>query len=155
MAGVSTYTDEVGEMICLRLSDGESLRQICSDPDMPNISTVIKWRSDVPAFSAQYAHAREAQGHEYAHKVSSTADRVLTGELDPAAARVAIDGFKWTAARMARKDYGDRLQLDADVSLTSLTDEQLDAQITARLAEAGIASVAAGEESAEGTESAD
>lgn len=152
MARPTAYSDQVAEEICFRLSEGESLRAICSDAHMPSISSVIKWRSDMPAFSAQYAHAREAQGHEYAFKVSSTADRVLTGEIDPAAARVAIDGFKWTAARMSRKDYGDRLQLDADVSLTSLTDDQLDAQITARLTEAGIAAAAAGEGETEGAE---
>ena len=41
-------------------------------------------------------------------------DRVLNGEVNPNAGRVAIDGLKWIAARMLPKRYGDRV----DANLT-------------------------------------
>ena len=36
MAGVSTYTQDVGDTICDRIADGESLRSICEDENMPS-----------------------------------------------------------------------------------------------------------------------
>lgn len=151
MAGVSTFTQAVADEICERIADGESLRGICADKHMPDITTVFKWRTDIASFSHQYAHAREAQGQTYGHKVADTANRVLTGEYEPAAARVAIDGFKWTAARMAPRDYGDKLEL-AHSGLDNQTDDQLDARIARLVAEAGIANAAGGEVASESSE---
>ena len=37
----------------------------------------------------------------------------MAGKIkDSNAARVAIDGLKWTAARMASKNFGDRMQVE-------------------------------------------
>ena len=38
--------------------------------------------------------------------------RVLNGEIDPQAARLVSDNFKWTAARLLPKVYGDKQQVD-------------------------------------------
>ena len=34
-------------------------------------------------------------------------DAVIDGRIDPNAGRVAIDGLKWTSAKLAPKKYGD------------------------------------------------
>ena len=38
-------------------------------------------------------------------------DSVLAEEVNPNAARVAIDALKWTASRLLPKRYGDRLDV--------------------------------------------
>jgi hypothetical protein len=35
----SDYTQEIADLICERIADGESLRAICAGDDMPNKST--------------------------------------------------------------------------------------------------------------------
>jgi hypothetical protein len=53
------YTDEIGETICDRIVDGESVRTICADAGMPDESTVLGWISSHREFRDQYEIARE------------------------------------------------------------------------------------------------
>ena len=57
----SSYTEEVAEELCIRLGLGESLAQICRDPEMPAQSTVYLWLLRHPDFSERYTRAREEQ----------------------------------------------------------------------------------------------
>lgn len=58
---------------------------------------------------AKYARARAQQADLFGEKVSEIAAGVLSGEIDYNAARVAIDGYKWTAGKMKPKRWGDRV----------------------------------------------
>jgi len=53
------YTDEIGETICDRIVDGESLRTICADAGMPDEATVLGWVSSHREFRDQYEIARD------------------------------------------------------------------------------------------------
>jgi len=53
------YTDEIGETICDRIVDGESLRTICADAGMPDEATVLGWISSHGKFRDQYEIARD------------------------------------------------------------------------------------------------
>ena len=53
------YTEEIGETICDRIVDGESLRTICADAGMPHEATVLGWVSSHREFRDQYEIARE------------------------------------------------------------------------------------------------
>lgn len=80
---------------------------------MPNWSTVWSWTKNDPDFARQFAEAKEQRGNYYGEKVAEISLGVLTGKIkDSNAARVAIDGLKWTAARMAAKNFGDRMQVE-------------------------------------------
>ena len=59
----STYTKDVADEICERLSNGEPLAQICRDEDMPAYRTVYDWQDNHPDFSANIARAR-TDGYE-------------------------------------------------------------------------------------------
>ena len=37
------YTPELATLICERMVEGETLRKICADDEMPNRSTVFRW----------------------------------------------------------------------------------------------------------------
>lgn len=108
-AAMVKYTDAIGEEICRRIADGESLRSICRDKHMPELATVHRWTGDSShPLCDQYARARDKQADYFAGRVAEVADDTLNGKYDPQAARVAVDAFKWTAARMAPKRWGDR-----------------------------------------------
>src|ERR1700737_3864963 len=53
------YPEEIGETICDRIGDGESLRTICADAGMPHEATVLGWVSSHREFRDQYEIARE------------------------------------------------------------------------------------------------
>jgi hypothetical protein len=77
--------------------------------DRRSVSKAIAADDDL---KSEYGIARQERGDGYGEKVAEVAQATLTGEYDPKAARAAMDGFKWTAARMAPKDWGDRVAVD-------------------------------------------
>lgn len=108
------FTPEVGEVILERLANGESLVAICRDDDMPSVRSVLRWVGDDADFGTEYARAREAQAEFMDDKITTAAD--MAG-ADPQAARVKIDAYKWRAAKLAPKKYGDATTIkhaDAD-----------------------------------------
>lgn len=106
----TTYSAVMAQKICTRLADGESLRQICINDDMPAKSSVFLWLIQYPEFSDHYARAREQQAATYADDIVDIAD----SEPDPKRARVRIDARKWHASKLAPKKYGDKLELAGD-----------------------------------------
>ena len=108
------FTDDLNETICQRIAEGESLVDILKEKGMPGYSTFMRWLSEDEQLRENYARAREAQGDAYADRIDDVADRVLSGEIDPQAARVAIDALKWSAGKRLPKKYGDKLGLDVN-----------------------------------------
>lgn len=122
----SEYSDEIGTLICDRLIDGQSLRQICKDEAMPAKSTIFKWLKDFPEFSDQYAHARALQMEAMAEEILDIADdtsldtktieRKDGTEVEVQNAewinrcRLQVDTRKWLMSKLAPKKYGDKIQ---------------------------------------------
>lgn len=123
------FSQELADLICDRIADGESLRAICRSDGMPAPSTVCLWLSQNPGFSEQYARAREAQADALAEETLEIADDarndwmerqsdgdksegwVLNGE-HVQRSRLRIDARKWFASKVAPKKYGDKVQAE-------------------------------------------
>lgn len=120
MGRPSKYSETLADEICWRIRCGESLKQIVRDEDMPEERTVYRWLDDErhEAFRQQYARAREGMADADADSVSDIGRRVLTGEIDPQAARVAMDALKWSAGKRNAKKYGDKIQAEHSGELT-------------------------------------
>lgn len=104
--------DDKKAAICEAIASGDSLAKVLRGKGMPAYRTVMTWLSEDEAFQQNYARAREAQGDADADRIGDITDRVLSGEIDPQSAKVAIDALKWTAAKRLPKKYGDKLDLD-------------------------------------------
>ena len=61
--------------------------------------------------SERYARARETRADARAEAIDDLAQRVIAGEIDPNAARVAMDAQKWLTARENPKRYGEKLDV--------------------------------------------
>jgi hypothetical protein len=133
MGRPSSFSEEIADTICERLIDGQSLRAICTDGDMPNASTVTRWLASNEAFRAQYTHAREAQADTLADEILDISDdgtndwmerRREDGSVDEVLnhehvtrSKLRVDARKWLAAKLQPKKYGDSALLkhaDAD-----------------------------------------
>lgn len=123
-----SFTQEAADLICDRLVDGDSLRKICESEGMPKKSLVMYWAATIPQFADQYARAREAQGDTDADDVGHIARRAADGEIEPAAARAAIDGLKWSAGKRKPKVYGDKLDLSSSDGTMSPRQWMIEAQ---------------------------
>lgn len=129
------YSKEIAEEICIRLMKKQSLVEICKDPRMPNTDAVVKWLADPRRadFREMYYYARRVQAEMFVDEIFEIADNTQQdwkprynkkGEYidhvpDNEAiqrSRVRIDTRKWYAAKMVPKIYGEKLNMDLDVT---------------------------------------
>ena len=122
MGRPSDYTQELADLICERIADGESLRSICREESMPNKSTVFRWLEADAAFATKYAHAREAQADSLVDDIVLIADTPLLGvktktnekgEVETTEGdmiehrKLQISSRQWLAEKLKPKKYGD------------------------------------------------
>lgn len=126
------YDAEIAAVILTRIADGQSLRTICSDKDMPSRELVRRWLLDNPEFVGQYARARDEQADTYADEIAAIADErpPMVGDTNHQAGesasadgntrmdsafvawqRLRIDSRKWVASKLKPKKYADKLDL--------------------------------------------
>jgi hypothetical protein len=118
----STYSPEIAAFICSRISNGESVRKICDDPDMPASSSIFKWLIEHKEFSEQYTRAREAQMDAMVEEIIEIADDSANDStFDEEGnsrqnsewinrSRLRVDTRKWLMSKLAPKKYGDKIQ---------------------------------------------
>jgi hypothetical protein len=116
MGRPSTFNQQIAELICQRLADGESLRAICRDEGMPSLSGVFGWLGKHEAFAEQYARARETQADALADEIIDIADEAVESSEDAQRQRLRIDARKWVAAKLKPRSYGDRIEADIKVT---------------------------------------
>jgi len=128
--GRSTYTKQMADIICIRLSEGESLKEIVRSEGMPDRATVYRWLLEQPAFCDMYTRAREEQADTLADEIIAIADEspeineirdkhgdVIDVKIDSgyvAYQKQRIEARKWTAMKLKPKKYGDKLELAGD-----------------------------------------
>lgn len=112
---------EVQSIIVDGLTEGRSLASILTAEGMPRAWTVFQWLREDEAFAQQYARARDESGDVLEAKLQDVTEKVLSGELDPAAARVAADNLKWIAGKRKPRVYGEtKADVSVSVSLNSM-----------------------------------
>lgn len=141
MARPSDYSQEIADLICERIGDGESLRKICSEDDMPNKATVFRWLAAHPEFSDQYARAREAQADTLFDEVLAIADTPMMGEKTKIGSdgktetttgdmiehrRLQVDARKWMAGKLRPKKYGDKLDVEHSGQVVTIAKDAAD-----------------------------
>ncbi len=125
----SDYTPELAERICNLLMEGESLRAICKRDDVPHIATVLAWLHRHEEFHEQYVRAREIQAEVMAEDIIMYADSATEEASAVAKARLQVDARKWYASKVATRRYGDRVQHDQRITITDMTDDELQRKI--------------------------
>lgn len=124
----SSFTQEIAEIICIRIAEGESLREICKDDDMPTRMTIYRWLQADPVFCDHYTRAREDQADTLADEIIAIADEqpeviavtdkhgaLIEHKLDGAFLqwqKNRIEARKWTAMKLKPKKYGDRVAVE-------------------------------------------
>jgi len=104
----SSFTQEIADEICVRISGGESLRQILLPAHMPGRATVFRWLASNQFFRDQYARAREAHADSLVDDMLAIADAEYESNEAITAARLKIDTRKWLAGRMSPKKYSEQ-----------------------------------------------
>lgn len=125
------YTQGIALVICTRIAEGESLREIVKTEGMPDRSTIYDWLMRHQEFADLYARAREDQADTLADEIIAIADEqpeiivvtdkktgaVIEHKLDNAFLqwqKNRIDARKWTAMKLKPRKYGEKVQVGND-----------------------------------------
>jgi hypothetical protein len=106
------FTPELEASIIEALENGDGLHEWCRGERRPSRSTVLRWQREYPEFDAKCARAREYAGELFAERQKPIIESVLTGQLSPQAANVALSGMQWLASKLKHRSYGNKLQSD-------------------------------------------
>lgn len=122
----SDYSEEMADLICLRLADGESLRTICADEGFPHRVTVFRWIARHEDFRNKYVTAREAQAdalfdelldiadngtNDWMERKNANGENIGWAENGEALRRsvLRVDARKWIVSKLLPKKYGERV----------------------------------------------
>ena len=120
--GQTVYNAEIAQRILDRIAEGEGLKTICRDDDMPPPSTVRLWViDDREGFAAPYARAREAGLEKLAEEILDISDDASQDvKLDEFGkktvdyeivqrSKLRVDTRRWLLSKLLPKKYGDRI----------------------------------------------
>jgi hypothetical protein len=129
---------ELLTLICLRTAEGESMRAIARDPDMPSRSRIQKELVENSAFAAQYARARELMYAGWADEILEIADDGTTDYITKVGrngheyeavdqehiqrSRLRVDSRKWLLSKLLPKQFGDKVEHDHGGEVTHKVD---------------------------------
>lgn len=117
---------EIAERVCVHIAEGKSLLSLVkSDPTLPSYPTLMLWLVKGEAgdaryetFAKMYMTAREAAGHAHADKMIDLIEETHKGTIHPNAGRVAMEGTKWVAERMAARRYNPKGDQKSGITVT-------------------------------------
>lgn len=136
----SQRLEEIGiEAICDYITSFESLRSWCIANGF-NLRTVNNWIDSDKARATHYARARDDRADAVFDSLDDLAEQATRAKtaVEVNGLRLKADTIKWKLARMHPKKYGDRLNLDADVTVNQLSPEERAARIAALTAKLGV-----------------
>jgi len=105
------------------VASGMSARKACEEKGMPSYMSVWNWMKADDEFRNKYQVASELRAQGIDDKIDDTIEEMRTGNIDAQQARVIVDTYKWRAAKLYPKLYGDNQKIDVEHKVTSFVDE--------------------------------
>lgn len=126
MAYSSKQIETIFNTICERIEEGESLRSVLRDEDMPSSRTFFKWIDSDESKVKQYARATDMRADAIFDEMFDISDTPLEGitltEKETGTEikrgdmlghrRLQVDTRKWALSKMNPKKYGDKIGLE-------------------------------------------
>jgi hypothetical protein len=88
-----------------RIANGEPLGVVAKDLGVKSYD-VIKALNDNVEWYSSWQAAREARGEHIVGRMFEIIDDLLAGKIEPAQAKIAMQGYQWSAERYARASFG-------------------------------------------------
>lgn len=118
------YTSKLCKEICSRIADGESVRRIVKDDNMPKSSTIFRWLLDerYKEFWEQYEKSRNIQAENMFEELLDIADDgtndwlknkngLMLNKEVVLRSRLRVDTRKWYLSKVLPKKFGEKLDL--------------------------------------------
>ncbi len=127
MARPTSYTEELGDLICEGVSRKTPLARLCDEDDkLPTPRTVYKWLRKHKEFVQNYTRAKEDQADYLVEEALTISDDLA---IDAQHKRIMVDTRKWVASRFNAKKYGDKQFIETKDTTEEFSDDDLDDRI--------------------------
>lgn len=114
----TTYTRALGEKLCARVAEGETMAAVARELGIPR-SRIVSWTRRYKAFGEAYKEACELRMLALEDKLTEICDEATAASLDTERGRERInacklkaDIVKWQLMKLMPKRYGDRTQME-------------------------------------------
>lgn len=106
---------EAVQRLCDAISEGISIHTACrGDHTLPSARDVFRRLASDATFGAAIARAREAQQDAYVDRMVDLADNATPENVN--VVKLQIWTAQWTASKLASKKYGDRTELNVNIT---------------------------------------
>jgi len=124
------------QQICILISQGQTLQQICGQNGLPSITIVNLWLQDNEKFKHMMDRARMVQADYLADEMLLLAGLTRKDPKHCGAYRVAADILRWQASVRSPRKYGERSQIE--VTEVRKTPQQIQREIADLAAEFNV-----------------
>lgn len=114
----TTYTRALGEKLCARVAEGETMAAVARELGIPR-ARIVSWTRRYKAFGDAYKEACELRMLALEDKLAEICDEATAAALDTECGRERInacklkaDIVKWQLMKLMPKRYGDRTQME-------------------------------------------
>lgn len=91
------YDEDMASSVICGITEGHTIKSLCSQPNMPSAGTIGRWRVENIDFDDACRRARAIRAECYHDKIADTAEEELDWKEVPAA-KLKFDKLKWLAA---------------------------------------------------------
>jgi len=123
--------------LCARIESGQRLTAIADDLGIA-VQTLRPW--------IDADHSRSARAREARVKSAAAFDEIALRRIEQAGDKFELDKarevahhLRWRAAKIAPKEYGDKLDVTADIGVRGLSEDALKAEALKLAAKLGVA----------------
>jgi len=107
------YSQALLDEICNLIMEGETLKRITKLPGMPSLSTLARWRAEVPGCSEQIEKAREMRAEVWHDELVEEFRNRSESMTDATDKKTRADILKWLAQVGNRKSFGNQVKVEA------------------------------------------
>lgn len=106
------YSPDLMNTICERIAAGETLLQVCQDPEMPGRRTIYEWKKLYPEVNQMLDAAYE----EWAETMDDANEDILRGGIMSTGDKLRdielVKHNRWRMSRRNRKKFGEKVDVN-------------------------------------------
>jgi ribosomal protein L40E len=108
------YTPELGELVCSRIAEGETITEIAATPGCPTAADISRWRTEVDEFAVAYAIARDTRADIRVDGIAKAVKDMRAGSLDPNLGKAICGELRWLAGKDSPR-FADKVTIDQTI----------------------------------------
>jgi hypothetical protein len=96
-------------LVCQKIREGATLKQIGDDPALPNLTVIHYWRRSNLSFNEEIKLARKERAEYYHDKVLEIAEETVDRD-EVSVAKFKTDQYRWAAEKGDPSSYGNKIE---------------------------------------------